>query len=75
VSLTADRFRFDPFDPTSPATLQTDDADSAYWTWSAGLHAQFVHGVAVFVNYRGNIGLKSLDIAEVAAGVRFERSF
>ncbi len=75
VNFAADRFRFDPNQPVNPAALDTDPAEKNYWTWSVGAHAQFVHGIAAFVNYRGHLGLGNLDVAEVTVGLRFERQF
>jgi outer membrane lipase/esterase len=75
VSFVADRFRFDPSNPLAPARLQTDDAERNYWSWSVGAHAQFVGGIAAFVNYRGHLGLGRLDLSEVSIGLRFERQF
>ena len=73
VSLVADRFRFDPLDPSRPAAVRTDDADADYWAWSVGAHAQFVHGFSAFLNYKGTQGIKDLDLGEITVGLRFER--
>lgn len=75
VTLMADRFRADPLDPSRPARLQTDGADRNYWTWSAGLHAQLVHGIAAFFSYRGMEGLRGFDLGEVSVGLRYEKAF
>jgi|GEM_PF-5722922 len=75
VRFASDRFRFDANQPVNPAALDTDPAEKNYWTWSVGAHAQFVHGIAAFVNYRGHLGLGNLDVAEVTVGLRFERQF
>lgn len=74
VRLAADRFRFDPLDPSRPAAIKTDDADTSYWAWSVGAHAQFVHGFSAFLNYKGSEGIEDLDLNELTIGLRFERS-
>ncbi|MCP5184946.1 MAG: autotransporter domain-containing protein [Pseudomonadales bacterium] len=75
IRFAADRFRADPFDPTRPADIRTDGADPNYVAWSVGVHAQFVRGVAAFVNYRGHEGIRQLDLAEWSFGVRLEHAF
>jgi hypothetical protein len=74
VDFASDRFRNDPTDPTSPVGVQTDSIDTDYIVWSVGLHAQFIRGIAGFVNYRGIAGLNDLGVANVTWGMRFERS-
>jgi len=75
VSLVADRFHFDPLEPTAPARMRTNAADPSYWSWSLGAHAQFINGIAAFIGYMGIEGLDHLDLGDVTAGLRFERSF
>lgn len=75
VRFAADRFSADPIDPTQPARVVTDGSDANYLVWSVGVHAQFIRGIAGFVDYRGISGLKDLDLNEVVVGLRYETRF
>lgn len=70
-----DPFNTDPNNPTPTISLQTDEPDSNYFVWSVGVSAQFVNGVAGFVNYRGTAAFDDLDMNDFSFGLRFERSF
>jgi hypothetical protein len=55
--------------------VRTDEIDTNYFVWSVGVHAQFIRGIAGFINYRGIAGLDELSLGDVTWGLRFERTF
>jgi uncharacterized protein YhjY with autotransporter beta-barrel domain len=75
VRLAADPFANDPLAPSPMITLQSDRADPSYLVWSAGASAQFIHGIAGFVNYQRISGMDAMTFSQVNFGLRFERSF
>jgi uncharacterized protein YhjY with autotransporter beta-barrel domain len=70
-----DRFLNDPVNPTTRIGVRTDEIDTNYFVWSVGVHAQFIRGIAGFINYRGIAGLDELSLGDVTWGLRFERNF
>ncbi|MFM8356780.1 MAG: autotransporter domain-containing protein, partial [Gammaproteobacteria bacterium] len=75
VRFLSDRFSEDPTNPTSPFAVRTDAPDADYLSWSVGASAQFINGVAAFVNYRGNALQNDTQIGELTLGIRMEKSF
>ncbi|MGI9327138.1 MAG: autotransporter domain-containing protein [Pseudomonadales bacterium] len=75
VRFVNDSFGADLVDPTSPAVVNTDGSDANYVVWSVGAHAQFIRGVAAFLDYRGTVGLDEMDLSEVTVGLRYEQRF
>lgn len=73
------RFANDPFTTgagaTTPFRVRTDGADSDYFVWSIGAHAQFIRGFAAFADYRSIVGLEDMKLGEVTVGVRYETKF
>jgi outer membrane autotransporter protein len=70
-----DRFSQDPLDPSTPFAVQNDAPDGEYLSWSVGASAQFINGIAAFVNYRGNAMQKDISLGEFTVGVRMEKAF
>ena len=62
-------------DPTPPIELRTNQPDSDYIVWSAGVSAQFINGMSGFVNYQGTSAYSGLSLGELTFGLRWERTF
>ncbi|MGA1372146.1 MAG: autotransporter domain-containing protein, partial [Pseudomonadales bacterium] len=75
VRFVNDRFSQDPLDPSLPFAVQNDAPDGEYLSWSVGASAQFVNGIAAFINYRGNAMQKDITLGELTLGVRMEKAF
>jgi outer membrane autotransporter protein len=75
IRLAADPFNSDPSNPSPEVTLQSDRADPSYFVFSLGTSAQFVNGIAGFVNYQRMVGINNLKMSQVNFGLRFERHF
>jgi|GEM_PF-1625611 len=75
VQVAADPFSADPLNPTPTIILQTDEPDPDYVVWSAGFSAQFINGMAGFINYQSTEGYSDLTLTELTFGLRWERSF
>jgi outer membrane autotransporter protein len=75
VRLAADPFANDPSNPSPTITLQSDRPDPSYFVWSIGASAQFVNGIAGFVNYQHMSGMNDFTLSQVNYGLRFERRF
>ena len=73
VNFANDRFVEDPLSPTTPIGIDAGSADPNYIAWSTGVHAQFINGIAGFIDYRGVARLDDLDVQEFSVGLRFER--
>ncbi|MEM6709214.1 MAG: autotransporter domain-containing protein [Pseudomonadota bacterium] len=72
----APRFANDPFadvpDALAPFRVTTAGADSDYYVWSLGVHAQFIRGFAAFADYRSFAGLEDMSFGEITVGFRYE---
>jgi outer membrane autotransporter protein len=75
VRLAADPFANDPSNPSPTITLQSDRPDPSYFVWSIGASAQFVNGIAGFVNYQHMSAMNDFTLSQVNYGLRFERRF
>ncbi len=75
MGFAADPFSADPLNPSPSFTLQTDKPDRDYVVWSAGLSAQFINGMAGFLNYQATQAYSDLTLAEFTYGLRWERTF
>jgi outer membrane autotransporter protein len=70
----ADPFSSDPTDPTPVIELETDSPDPDYFVWSAGVSAQFIHGISGFITYRSMAGFDDFSLGEFTYGLRMETS-
>ena len=75
VGFVNDPFANDPLQPSPPIVLQTDEVDSDWFVMSAGVSAQFIHGVSGFINYQRTTSFDEWTINDVNYGLRFERTF
>jgi outer membrane autotransporter protein len=75
VGFVNDPFADDPLQPSPPIVLQTDEIDSDWFVMSAGVSAQFIHGVSGFINYQRTSSFDEWTINDVNYGLRFERTF
>ena len=75
VGFVSDPFAEDPLQPSPPIVLQTDEIDSDWLVMSAGVSAQFIHGVSGFINYQRTSSFDEWTINDVNYGLRFERTF
>lgn len=69
------RFANDPFDDTPRILVRTEAPDRSYWRLAGGIAAQFRYGISGFVEYQRLENLRYFKYADVAAGLRLERSF
>jgi outer membrane autotransporter protein len=70
------RFANDPNAASTPPVLvATDNPDRSYWRLAGGFSAQFKHGVSGYIEYQRLEGFEFIDFADVAIGLRFQRSF
>ena len=69
------RFANDPFADRSAENslrIDVDDPDTSYMVYSAGVAAQFAHGISGFVAYQTLGGYTDLDAQIVSVGMRWE---
>lgn len=59
-------------DTDSSFTLAADDPDSNWYQVSAGVSAQFAHGIAVFFDYEEVLEYDDTDLRTLTLGVRWE---
>ncbi len=59
-------------DPTSSFTITADDPDTDWYQLSAGVSAQFAHGIAAFLDYEEVIEYDNTDLSIVTLGARWE---
>jgi outer membrane autotransporter protein len=69
------RFANDPFDDTPRILVRTEVPDRSYWRLASGIAAQFRYGLSGFIEYQRLENLRYFKFADVAAGLRLERSF
>lgn len=69
------RFANDPFDDTPRILVRTETPDRSYWRLASGVAAQFRYGISGFIEYQRLENLRYFKYADVAAGLRLERSF
>lgn len=59
-------------DPASTFTLAADAPDNRWYQLSAGLSAQFAHGLAAFLDYEEVLEYDDTDLGIVTLGIRWE---
>ena len=59
-------------DPASSFTLASDDPDDNWFQASAGVSAQFAHGIAVFADYEEVLEYEETTLRSVTLGLRWE---
>lgn len=59
-------------DPASSFTITADKPDSDWYQLSAGVSAQFAHGIAAFLDYEEVIEYDNTDLGIVTLGARWE---
>jgi outer membrane autotransporter protein len=69
------RFANDPFDDTPRILVRTEVPDRSYWRLASGIAAQFRYGISGFIEYQRLQNMRYFKYADVAAGLRLERSF
>jgi uncharacterized protein YhjY with autotransporter beta-barrel domain len=62
-------------DAQSTYLLRGDRIDPSYFLWSAGVSAQFIHGISGFVNFQQMLGFQNLAFSQINYGLRYERAF
>ena len=69
------RFANDPFNDTPLIKVTSDVPDLSYIRVAGGISAQLLHGISGFCEYQRMIGQELFSYADVAFGLRLERSF
>ena len=59
-------------DPASSFSITPDELDSSWYLLSAGVSAQFPHGIAVLLNYEEMLEYDDTDLSTATLGVRWE---
>ncbi len=73
------RFASDPFasaaNPTPPIIVRTDEPDTSYFRWAAGLSAQLPYDISGYFEYQRLGSFQYLDFQDFTVGLRIQHAF
>ncbi|HWK73122.1 MAG TPA: autotransporter domain-containing protein [Povalibacter sp.] len=73
------RFASDPFasasNPTPPIIVRTDEPDTSYFRWAAGLSAQLPYDLSGYFEYQRLTSFQYVDFQDFTVGLRIQHAF